>query len=327
MPKVDLSVIVIGRNESQQLPQLCKSLEQLRYGPLTTEFIYVDSASDDKSVEIAAGHFDRVVVLGCDERLNASAGRYIGQKFAKGEWVLFLDGDMVLCPDFCPVLYGHVSSINQGLNEVSGLVGVYVNHLDSGAVVRWTPRSNGNKGVDHFGGAVLLPMSFLVEESWNPRLFSNEEIDLLTRLKAKNLCVVGVNRDFVEHHTEYYSAFVKLRDNLLPYRTNLGKKFFGIGQLLRTRVREGGGLKLIRGFPEPFVVWFSFLLSLSLMALSYYVVGAIVLLFGFLFVRSRKPSSFYILYLTFGSQAIWGWSRYIADWEPKVQHILEVNKD
>src|SRR4051812_29985706 len=103
MSDVVLSVIVIGRNEAAGLDPLQRSIAPLA-DRVECETIYVDSASTDDSVDVATTLFDRTVVLDEDANLSASAGRYVGAGLARGEWMLFLDGDMILEPEIIPDL-------------------------------------------------------------------------------------------------------------------------------------------------------------------------------------------------------------------------------
>ena len=101
-----VSVVVIGRNEGARLDACLRSVRDIEgtqsgTAPdgFTTELIYVDSASTDGSVALAESYGARVIVLHL-ARLCAAAGRNAGWRLARGEFVLFLDGDTVLDPAF-----------------------------------------------------------------------------------------------------------------------------------------------------------------------------------------------------------------------------------
>lgn len=94
-----LSVVVIGRNEGARLVRCFESLEPLKKMAHGAEIIYVDSASTDGSIKNAEAFGAKVVPLN-SEFPSASAARNAGWRVAKGNYILFLDGDTILHPDF-----------------------------------------------------------------------------------------------------------------------------------------------------------------------------------------------------------------------------------
>ncbi len=96
---VDISFVIIGYNEGAHLEKCLTSIQSSSMEKSSSEIIYVDGGSQDNSIEIAqkAGA-DRV--LGGDKRRRAAENRNLGFKNSKGRFVQFLDGDMVLDPDW-----------------------------------------------------------------------------------------------------------------------------------------------------------------------------------------------------------------------------------
>jgi len=93
-PKKDsLSVIISARNEERTIGLLLKNVKKLR--PL--EIIVVENGSTDRTARIARKH--GAVCLSFPEPLGHDVGRAIGARAAKGDILLFLDGDMVLDPE------------------------------------------------------------------------------------------------------------------------------------------------------------------------------------------------------------------------------------
>ena len=177
-----LSVVVIGKNESDNLPLVMASLTKLRQQVrFQTQMIYVDSDSSDLSVEIAKSFFDEVYVLSPSDNLCASAGRYIGTLKSNYEWILYLDGDMEVCSEFIDFICEHLNQLNPDY----GYIGRYIYYYNDGTI-----RDNAlnykldGQVVAHHGGAVLLRRTAVINAgNWNPCIFSNEEIDLYTRLR------------------------------------------------------------------------------------------------------------------------------------------------
>jgi glycosyltransferase involved in cell wall biosynthesis len=88
-----LSVIIPTFNEEKFLPYLLKSLQKQTFRDF--EFIVADNDSTDATRSIALEFGAKVVDGGMPGR-----GRNNGARAARGEWLLFLDADVVLPPDF-----------------------------------------------------------------------------------------------------------------------------------------------------------------------------------------------------------------------------------
>ena len=94
-----VTVVVIGRNEGDRLARCLDSVHAMRYPSDRVEIIYVDSDSTDDSVRLAKCK-DAIVLEVKPERPAAAIGRNAGWRAADTEFVLFLDGDTILDPDF-----------------------------------------------------------------------------------------------------------------------------------------------------------------------------------------------------------------------------------
>lgn len=314
----ELSVVVIGRNEAEHLPRLYEGLAVLMTR-LHCETLYVDSASADSSVEVARRLFDRVIELAPDHRLNASAGRSVGVAMATGRWMLFLDGDMELQADCIPELVRHVKQSPLNI----GAVGPYVHHFEGALSRTWLPPKGRDGFVTHFGGAVMLSASVLQSENWDPRLYSNEEVELYTRLRSRGVKVIGFEGNFISHFTDTYSFKEKLCGIFIRQGSFLGKKFHGIGQVLRARVRSKQLLSLMRWWPEPFVFWGLLLGGLVLGSIGQWIWAMISCAFAIGLISWRKGSRSVVAYLGFLPQALSGFSAFSPEFSPTVIAVHE----
>jgi glycosyltransferase involved in cell wall biosynthesis len=97
--RIDVSVVIIARNEEEMIADCLDSVfGACRYaqekGVLDSyEVILSDSASTDRTVEIARKYPVKIVQLKKEWTLSAPAGRYIGSLYARGEFIFFTDGD------------------------------------------------------------------------------------------------------------------------------------------------------------------------------------------------------------------------------------------
>lgn len=96
---MELSFVVIGYNESQHLSACLLSALEGAKAHGAAEVIYVDGGSTDDSLDLArAAGVD--LVLGGEKRRRAAENRNLGLQAAQGQYIQFLDGDMVLFPEW-----------------------------------------------------------------------------------------------------------------------------------------------------------------------------------------------------------------------------------
>ena len=96
---VDISFVVIGYNESEHLKKCLTSVQNVNIEKISSQIIYVDGGSQDDSIKIAK-EVGVDAILGGDRRRRAAENRNIGLKSSKGRFIQFLDGDMVLDPNW-----------------------------------------------------------------------------------------------------------------------------------------------------------------------------------------------------------------------------------
>ncbi len=85
-----LSVVMMIKNEAKYLDNCLMSIKPVQ-AVVDTEIIIVDTGSEDNSIEIAGRYTDRIYFHKWNNDFAAMRNITIG--YAKGEWVLVLDGD------------------------------------------------------------------------------------------------------------------------------------------------------------------------------------------------------------------------------------------
>lgn len=195
--QTDVSVVVIGRNEGPRLARCLASVQAADWQGLRWELIYVDSASSDDSLAVAAGLGARVLGLGA-ARPCAAAARNIGWRAARGALVLFLDGDTVLHPLFVQravavladprvvAVWGHRRESHPGQS-------IYTRVLDLDWIFA-TGRS------DYFGGDALVRRQALADvEGFDDALVAGEEPELCRRLRARGAEIEHIDAPMTLH--------------------------------------------------------------------------------------------------------------------------------
>src|SRR5690625_4434099 len=117
--KVDLSIVIITRNESLGIKRCLDSVIAELSGLRNSEIILVDSSSTDNTVDIAK-NFPCEIYNVSGNSLSASLGRYIGTLKSNGKLILYLDGDMELCSGWLE----YAIKIVEYDDKAAGIIGI-----------------------------------------------------------------------------------------------------------------------------------------------------------------------------------------------------------
>lgn len=104
-----LSAIVINKNGGKKLAGCLESLE------FCDEVIVVDGGSTDNSIELAKKAGTKIIKAG---GIGFAAGRNIGAKNAKGEWLFYIDADEMVTPELKKAVIDRINALtNQRINS------------------------------------------------------------------------------------------------------------------------------------------------------------------------------------------------------------------
>lgn len=192
-----VSVVVIGRNEGARLIRCLESVRAMRAPEGQVELIYIDSASTDGSPERAAACGAKVLIVR-PERPCAAVGRNAGWQAAAAPFVLFLDGDTLLHPDFVAdclpqFTLPHVAVVWGHRRELHPEASMYNRVLDLDWVYPPGPS-------EFCGGDALIRHSVLQEVGgYDERLIAGEEPEMCRRMRAKGYVMLHVDRPMTGH--------------------------------------------------------------------------------------------------------------------------------
>jgi glycosyltransferase involved in cell wall biosynthesis len=175
-----LTVIVIGKNEEAYINDCLLSVINAVARVGDAEIVYVDSASTDRTVEIARSLGVRVISLRPEWKLSPSAGRYVGFHHTTGELVMFVDGDTVIEPDwFCCAM----PWFNQP--EIAGVRGFLDDVDKQGRQLPYVgKRSEVVCEINELCGSGLYRRAAMEQAgTFNPHLIVEEESELGLRLR------------------------------------------------------------------------------------------------------------------------------------------------
>ena len=262
-----ISVVVIGRNEGARLDACMESISSA-LAVLKHEIIYVDSRSTDDSIKRARAHGARCYSLE-EAQTTAGLGRYVGTKEAKGEYLLFLDGDMQLQKGFCEKAMMAIAS-----RSYDGITGIRKDvYLKDGTAAG----TNDNyfacmqeRIAPEFGGAIFLKAEALEKAGgWSPDTIACEEAELHARLKAAG-CRIGEIPVPMIVHTD------AVRDGRGVLGTIFSRRRLGEGQAMRCAMAQGKASAYLAHEQEKFTCYMLDIMSVILIVLlgAYGFLGA-----------------------------------------------------
>lgn len=197
LPQLQVSVVVIGRNEGERLRRCLASVQRADWDGIAFELIYVDSASGDDSVVLARSMGATALPL-VDASPCAAKARNLGAHHARAPFILFLDGDTELAPGFVrqallamrePMLcaaWGH-------RRESRPTQSVYTRVLD----LDWVYPAGRTL---YFGGDVLVRRYALLQVGgFDGSLKAGEEPELCARLRARGWQIEHLDVPMTRH--------------------------------------------------------------------------------------------------------------------------------
>ena len=241
-----ISAIVIGKNEGERLTCCIDSIHAA-LGVLAHEIIYVDSRSTDDSLQRAKACGARCFVLAA-QKTTAGLGRHVGAKEARGEYLLFLDGDMRLQKGFC-----EKAMMAMAQRSYDGCTGIRKDiYLKNGDTVGENANYFGctaERIVPEFGGALFIKKEALEKAGgWSPDTIACEEAELHARLRAAGCTILEIPVKMITHTDA-------VRDGRGFIGTIFSRRRLGEGQALRCAMAQGKANAYIHHENEKFLLY------------------------------------------------------------------------
>lgn len=226
---ITLSVIVKALNEEENIARTIEAA-LAETADLSAEIIVADSASTDRTAEIAARYPVHVVTLADPAQRSCGLGAQLGYQAARGAYLYVVDGDMEMLPGFLGRALRRLED-DPGLAGVCGLIiEAHVPNADcarrDAAVRRAGPGTSAVPAL--FGGGVYRRAAIeRVGYLTNPNLHSNEELELGLRLHAAGWRLERLGVPSVRHYGHRLPDFAL---HALRWRT---RYCWGLGELIR----------------------------------------------------------------------------------------------
>ncbi len=279
----DLAVVVITRNEARHIGACLEALTRALTDFPGTPVVVVDSNSSDETVDIARRY--PVAIYRYKAVLyTAEAGRRIGFHQVCAPYVLFIDGDCYLEPNWLP------DAVSM-MQENSDIAIVHGQRHELFEAVLPGFESAGPAPEEYgLGGNALYRAKVLRDVGgFNPYIIAYEEQELLGRIQAAGYRAFATSDVMFTHYTVP-------KDTVRAFLTRCLRRYvIGPGQVLRVSRSQGLVTHYIRQFNR------------FLLTLIYLIAGVLLSLAGVLLARPALP----LLWLSLGILAFVGlcWRR------------------
>lgn len=191
--KSDVTFVIIGKNEALNLERCFRSVLNV-----TNKIIYVDSNSDDNSIEIAKKYKIQNILRFKSNYYTASLARFIGAKYVKSKLIHFLDGDMKLEPTW---LDNSIDFLNNKKDAViiHGYKKEYKNNL-----TEFTLKKDKRDWQSDYlqGSYLIITEKYFEADGLDYRFPGEEERDLYVRIH-KNGGEVWYHHNLMSSHYDF----------------------------------------------------------------------------------------------------------------------------
>lgn len=204
MPDPKISFVIIGHNEAAHLAACLQAVLHVQHPADKIEIIYVDNNSTDDSLAIARRFPIQVIALQ-QEPSTPGLARNAGLAAAHGSFVQFIDGDMILHPQWLGVALPAFEP-----HQVAAVVGrLQEQHPHRSLYNRWfdfTWQTAALGEIDAPGGGGLFRVTALREvNGYDETLTAAEETDLGYRLRQQNYKIFRLPAPMAEHDMHMHS--------------------------------------------------------------------------------------------------------------------------
>jgi cellulose synthase/poly-beta-1,6-N-acetylglucosamine synthase-like glycosyltransferase len=201
-----IGVVVIGRNEGERLRACLDSVLAMDYPGDLLDVIYVDSSSTDGSVALAESMGVRTIVL--EGPTTAARGRNAGWTATDAPFILFLDGDTLLHPEFVATALPRLADAS-----IAGVYGDRREMRTSDSIYNaifdmdWNAASStGSSWSIFFGGDALVRRAALESVGgYNESLIAGEEPDLCRRMRGLGNRILHLDVPMTLHDLAMYT--------------------------------------------------------------------------------------------------------------------------
>ncbi len=212
-----ISFIIIGRNEGWRLKKCMDSIFMaIEKNNYSAEVIYVDSQSTDGSTELAK-NYQQVKVFVLTGEYNAAIARNVGAQEAKGDSLLFMDGDMEINDEFLPLIIDEKQHLRYDF--VSGNFMNYYYDMDWNYIRKdfYQKIFCAEDTIQYTTGGLFAIKKSIWDSvgGMNSKFKKGQDLDLGYRLAKKKVFLLRKKERMANHHTVDYKDEKRLWNSFL----------------------------------------------------------------------------------------------------------------
>lgn len=285
-----VSLVVIGKNEANNLEDTFNAILKMDYPPEKIEIIYVDTGSADKSVQIATQYAHRVFVE--QSRWPTSGlARNRGLIEAKHEIIHFIDGDISISKDYLKQAVNRIL-----LPEVDAVTGYFVEKRTDKFFNRIMDiRRDGINHQERFcestnGGGTYLKSKLLLVNGYDERILKGQESDLGIRYREKGFRILFIDQIQGVHNFDINSVVDFMRFKYYYGKSGgyLLKAKSDVNDYIRS-IQKAAQKILISNFFSLFVIITGLVSGIYLIPVAYYL-ARLGLLFYKVKLKQKKSN-------------------------------------
>ncbi len=216
-----ISVIIITYNRVEDTVQLLECLRKQTFNEF--EIILIDNNSTDKTQEILSKYFHNIKYIRIPYNAGVPGGRNIGIANAIGDYLVFIDNDVEINPDFLKMVNSTFKKEPKAGILAFRIINYYSKNLDMTTWVWDTSflKNEEFKPVHKFVGAGFAIRRDIVNQVgllWDDLFFMHEEKDYSMRLLRTDFLI-------------YYTPNIEVQHKVSPEKRYESKErsfFYGI---------------------------------------------------------------------------------------------------
>lgn len=267
-----VSILIVNYNGSEVLTPCLSSLEKSSYPNF--EVIVVDNGSTDNSVQMIKKDHKKVILVEAGKNLGFASGNNLALESAKGKYVVLLNGDTEVKPDWLSKLVDFAESHEDGgvftpkilffgnkdtVNSAGGLCDIYGFSPLRGTFEKDNGQYDKEETVFYAHGAAMMIRKDIIDKIGfldDSYFIYHEELDFCWRTWIFGYKVYYISKSVVYH---------KLQKRLFYSKEKLARRQFLVK---KNRIRT-----LIKNHKNPLLVIIAIVVGffVSLVELFYYI--------------------------------------------------------